>query len=105
MASDIYRRRWDIEIFFRWIKKNLRIKAFYGTSFNAVCIQIWTAISAYVLIAIVKKRLEIDMELYKILQIVSINPFQKVPLSQLLTDMANKNAATINHNQLMLFDL
>ena len=71
-------------------KKNLRIKAFYGTSFNAVCIQIWTAISAYVLIAILKKRLEIDMELYKILQIVSINPFQKVLLYELLTDAVHK---------------
>jgi len=81
----LYRHRWQVELFFKWIKQHLRIKAFYGTSPNAVKTQVWIAISAYVLVAIIRKRLRIERDLYTILQILSVYPFEKVPLFQLLT--------------------
>ena len=80
--ADIYKSRWDIELFFKWIKQHLRIKAFYGTSANAVFLQIWIAISAYVLVAIVKKLLKLDQSLYTILQIFSVSLFEKTLLNQ-----------------------
>jgi hypothetical protein len=83
--AELYRCRWQVELFFKWIKQHLRIKAFYGTSDNAVKTQIWIAISVYVLVAIVKKRLKLDSSLYTILQILSLTLFEKVPLIQALT--------------------
>ncbi len=83
----LYQCRWQIELFFRWIKQHLRIKAFFGTSLNAVKTQIWIAISIYVLVAIIKKRLNIEHELYIILQILSIALFEKIDIYQLLTEL------------------
>lgn len=102
--AELYKCRWRIEIFFRWIKQNLRIKSFYGTSPNAVKTQIWIAISIYVLIAIIKKRLKIDASLYTFLQILSVNIFEKVPILQLVTNDHNMNTDTHPSNQLNLFD-
>lgn len=104
-VADLYRSRWQIELFFRWIKQHLRIKSFYGTSANAVKTQIWIAISVYVLVAIVKKQLRIDRELYTILQILSVTLFEKVDLYQVL---AMSNYTSDNHsanNQLQLFTI
>ena len=101
----LYKLRWRIELFFRWIKQNLRIKAFYGTSENAVKTQIWIAITVYVLVAIVKKRLELELPLYTFLQILSVTAFEKVPLNQLLTDFAHERSVEDTCNQLLLFNL
>ena len=84
--ADLYRSRWQVELFFKWIKQHLRIKAFFGTSENAVKTQIWIAVSVYVLIAILKKRLNLETSLYSILQILSVTQFEKRPLLQLFTD-------------------
>jgi len=102
--AELYRYRWRVEIFFKWIKQHLRIKSFYGTSENAVKTQIWIAISTYVLVAIMKKRLRIDLSLYTILQILSISLFEKMPILQALTADDYRSATTINHKQLKLFD-
>jgi hypothetical protein len=102
--ADLYRCRWQVELFFKWIKQHLRIKAFYGTSENAVKTQIWIAISVYVLVAIIKKRMKLDMSLYKILQIFSITLFEKMPILQALTNTDYKNKITSGHIQLNLFD-
>ncbi|VGO19494.1 hypothetical protein SCARR_01553 [Pontiella sulfatireligans] len=82
MITDLYKGRWQIELFFKWIKQHLRIKAFYGTSANAVKTQIWIAICVYLLVAITKKRLKIEQSLYTILQILSVSVFEKMPLLQ-----------------------
>lgn len=103
--AGLYRNRWQVELFFKWIKQHLRIKAFYGTSPNAVKTQIWIAISTYVLVAILRKRLKIDRDLYTILQILSVYPFEKVPLFQLLTVEPDLPAKNGTRNQLTLFDL
>jgi hypothetical protein len=103
----LYKCRWKIETFFKWIKQHLRIKAFFGTSENAIKTQIWIAISVYVLVAIVKKRLNLDLSLYTILQILSVTLFEKVPLDQLFANYNYKNIPEINNsacNQLSLFD-
>lgn len=100
----LYRYRWQVELFFKWIKQNLRIKSFYGTSENAVKTQIWIAISVYVLVAIIKKRLKVELSLYTILQIFSVTVFEKILILQALTDDAYKNKITSNHIQLKLFD-
>ena len=102
--TELYRCRWQVELFFKWIKQHLRIKAFYGTSENAVKTQIWIAISVYVLVAIIKKRMKLDLSLYKILQIFSITLFEKMPILQALTDTDYKNKITNGHIQLNLFD-
>jgi len=102
--AELYRCRWQVELFFKWIKQHLRIKAFYGTSENAVKTQIWTAISVYVLVAIIKKRMNIDLSLYTILQIFSITLFEKMPILQVLTDTDYKNKITSGHIQLNLFE-
>ena len=96
MIADLYRQRWQVELFFKWIKQHLRIKAFLGTSENAVKTQIWIAISTYVLIAIIKKRLHLPQSLYEILQILSLTMFEKTPLNQLLT---NSPANDVDENQ------
>ena len=103
--ADLYKHRWKIELFFKWIKQHLRIKAFYGTSNNAVQTQIWTAIAVYVLVAIVKKRLGLGISIYTMLQVFSITLFEKVPLKQILTidDYTLLNNA--DPNQLSLLDL
>jgi transposase len=99
----LYKSRWQVELFFKWIKQHLRIKRFYGTSENAVKTQIWIAISVYVLVAIVKKRLDLDASLYTLLQILSITLFEKMPIHQALSGGENRcNAPQIN-NQLNLF--
>ena len=105
MVAELYRCRWQVELFFKWIKQHLRIKAFYGTSENAVKTQIWIAISVYVLVAIVKKQLRLDdVSLYTILQILSVTLFEKDPLLQILTDSRYRNITQQYSNQLKLFD-
>jgi len=105
LIPELYRCRWQIELFFRWIKQHLRIKSFYGTSLNAVKTQIWIAISVYVLVAILKKRLKIERDLYTILQILSITLFEKLPIQQALTSSGYAFQEGPDPNQLLLFDL
>ena len=102
--AELYRYRWRVEIFFKWIKQHLRIKSFYGTSENAVKTQIWIAVSTYVLVAIMKKRLKIDLTLYTILQILSITLFEKMPVLQALTVNNYRNQITTGPIQLKLFE-
>jgi hypothetical protein len=101
----LYKRRWQVELFFKWIKQHLRIKAFFGTSPNAVQTQIWIAVCVYVLVAIVKKELRLECSMYQILQILSISLFEKVPIQQALTSIMSQNQKTCNPNQLVLFNL
>lgn len=103
--AGLYRNRWQVELFFKWIKQHLRIKAFYGISANAVKTQVWIAISAYALVAILRKRLNINHDLYTILQILSVYPFEKVQLYQLLTAAADSPSEDALRKQLTLFDL
>jgi len=103
--AQLYKGRWRVELFFKWIKQHLRIKAFFGTSPNAVKTQIWIAISVYVLVAIIKKRLRLDASLYKILQILSVTVFEKVDICQALTETEPQNLEGDSCNQLILFDL
>jgi transposase len=103
-VAELYKRRWQVETFFKWIKQHLRIKRFYGTSENAVKTQICIAVSVYVLVAIIKKRLNIDLSLYTILQILSITIFEKMPILQALTESTYKNQITSTCIQLKLFD-
>jgi len=102
--AEIYRCRWQVELFFKWIKQHLRIKAFYGTSENAVKTQIWIAISVYVLVAIVKKRLNLNLSLYTILQILSVSLFEKTPILQALTPTDYNGHEDHFCRQLILFD-
>ena len=102
--AQLYRCRWQVELFFKWIKQHLRIKAFFGTSENAVKTQIWIAITVYVLVAIVKKRLNVEASLYTILQILSLTLFEKTPLDQLLMETEPDIIRPQNINQLNLFD-
>jgi transposase len=102
--ADLYRCRWQVELFFKWIKQHLRIKAFYGTTDNAVKTQIWIAVSIYVLVAIIKKRLNIDASLYIILQILSVTIFENIPLNQLLMDNEISQDSPSSPNQLFLFE-
>ena len=101
--ADLYRCRWQIELFFKWIKQHLRIKSFFGTSQNAVKTQIWIAVCVYVLIAIVKKRLSLEPRLYTILQLISVTAFEKMPLDQLLSQTAMAIPIHDPDNQLNLF--
>jgi Domain of unknown function (DUF4372)/Transposase DDE domain len=101
--TELYRCRWQVELFFKWIKQHLRIKAFFGTSENAVRSQIWIAVSAYVLVAIVKKRLRLSASLYEILQILSLTMFEKIPLDQLLAQTMSDEIQQVSDNQLILF--
>jgi len=100
----IYKCRWQVELFFKWIKQHLRIKAFFGTSENAVKTQIWIAVSAYVLVAIVRKRLGLEVSLYQILQILSITLFEKTPILQALQPSDDNENMADSVNQLILFD-
>jgi hypothetical protein len=102
--TELFRCRWKVELFFKWIKQHLRIQAFYGTNENAVKTQIWIAISVYVLVAIVKKQLHLDTSLYTILQILSVTLFEKTPILQALSNMDYTKSKTVTCNQLSLFD-
>ena len=103
-VADLYRSRWQVELFFKWIKQHLRIKAFYGTSVNAVKTQIWIAISVYVLVAIMKKRLALERDLYTLLQILSVTLFEKTELRQALSSPGYAVEEEPFRNQLQLFD-
>ncbi|WP_420236255.1 IS4 family transposase [Telmatobacter bradus] len=100
----LYKSRWQVELFFKWIKQHLRIKVFFGTSENAVKTQIWIAVSVYLLVAIVKKRLELSGSLYTLLQVLSVTLFEKMPISQALQQKDYTNSLTADPNQLILFD-
>jgi hypothetical protein len=102
--AELYRSRWQVELFFKWIKQHLRIKAFYGTSANAVKTQIWIAISVYVLVAILKKRLGTEHSLYTLLQMLSVTLFEKIEISQALTNVAYTPLSEASGNQLVLFN-
>ena len=102
-VAQLYKCRWKVELFFKWIKQHLRIKTFFGTSENAVKTQVWTAVSIYVLIAIIKKRLCLEPSLYTILQILSVNIFEKEPVARLLATKELHNENIENDNQLKLF--
>ena len=103
--ADLYRQRWQVELFFKWIKQHLWIKAFYGTSENAVKTQIWIAVSIYVLVAIVRKRLELEASLYQILQILSVTLFEKTPILRALQNSNSQSDLLDYSNQLILFNL
>ena len=102
--TELYRCRWQVELFFKWIKQHLRIKAFFGTSENAVKTQIWIAVSVYVLVAIVKKRLNLSASLYEMLQILSLTMFERIPLDQLFNNIITDDIQVFSANQLNLFD-
>jgi hypothetical protein len=103
--ANTYKCRWQIELFFKWIKQNLHIKSFYGTSGNAVKTQVWVAISVYVLVAIIKKELKVDRSLGEILQILSLTLFEKIPIFQALSEQKRRQSRPPSPNQLTLFDL
>ena len=102
--ATLYKSRWQVELFFKWIKQHLRIKAFFGTSENAVKSQIWIAVSVYVLVAIVKKRLALPATLYEILQILSLSLFEKTPVNCLFHDDLHQKILAADPNQLTLFN-
>ena len=102
--AQLYRARWQVELFFRWIKQHLRIKAFYGTSENAVKTQVWVALSVYVLVALVKRRLGLEMSLYQILEILSVTIFEKTPILQGFLNIADENETVNLDKQLNLFE-
>ena len=102
IICELYRSRWQVELFFKWIKQHLRIKRFFGTSENAVKTQVWIAVAVYVLVAIVRKRLNLELSLHEMLQILSITPFEKIPMIQLLTYSATNQDIYDDPNQLIL---
>ena len=102
--ADLYKQRWQIELFFKWIKQNLKIKSFYGNSFNAVKTQIRIAVSTYLLLAIIKKKLKIECALYTFLQVVSITIFEKSPIISMFSNNNYTNFTTPDDNQLFLFN-
>ena len=101
---ELYKAWWHVELFFKWIKQHLRIKKFYGTSENAVKVQISTAVSVYVLVAIIKKRLNLDASLYTLLQVFSVTLFEKIPLNKDLFNAKHILEDDMNANQLNLFN-
>jgi hypothetical protein len=103
--AQLYKARWRVELFFKWIKQHLRIKAFFGTSENAVKTQVWIAVSVYVLVAILKKRLGLTHSLYTILQFLSVSLFEKTPILQAFSNIADQPEIEHNANQLLLFEL
>ena len=105
LIANLYKQRWQIELFFKWIKQHLKIKSFWGHSENAVKTQIWIAVSTYLLVAYAKKILHLDRTIYEILQILSVSAFDKTPINELFTDNIIQNNNESNHNQLTLFDL
>ena len=105
IIAQLYKMRWDVELFFKWIKKNLRIKHFYGNSLNAVKTQIWISIAVYVIIAILQKELNLPGTLHRSLQLLSVHPFEKIPIHQLLVETDFQNNEDQPCNQMMLFNL
>ena len=103
--AQLYKCRWQIELFFRWVKQHLRIKSFYGTSENAVKTQIWIAVSVYLLVAIIKKRLNLEMSLYTFMQILSVTTFEKIPILQVLREFSDTEQQEDTCKQLKLFEL
>src|SRR5262249_47923276 len=103
-VAQLYQQRWQVELFFRWIKQHLRIKAFYGTSDNGVRTQLWVAVSVYALVAILKKRLGSQATLYQILQILSVSVFEKTPLPELFQALSSQNEIAHFPKQLLLFE-
>jgi hypothetical protein len=99
--AQLYKSRWRVELFFKWVKQNLRIKHFFGTSDNAVKTQVWIAICVYVLVAIVRKELRLELSLSQILQVLSVNVFEQVPLAELVAKTASQNETADSHNQLV----
>ena len=104
-VAKLYRMRWQIELFFRWIKSHLRIKHYYGTSPNAVKTQIWIAVAVYLMVAILHKQLSLPGSLHRTFQLLSIHPFEKMPVHELLTQTNSNAFNPVNHNQLLLWDL
>lgn len=104
VIAQLYKLRWRVELFFKWIKQNLRIKHFFGTSDNAVKTQVWIAVSVYVLVAIIRKELRLEFSLSQILQILSVNAFEQVPLAELVAKTASPENPSLLPNQLMLWD-
>jgi hypothetical protein len=103
-VTDIYKQRWQVELFFRWIKQHLRIKTFFGTSPNAVKTQIWIAVSIYLLVAIMKNRLQLPGSVHTILQILEVNIFEKRPIIQIVKDAYKQEPEPVLCNQLNLFN-
>ena len=103
IIAQLYKCRWQVELFFKWIKQNLRIKHFFGTTDNAVKTQVWVAICVYVLVAIVRKELRLELSLSQILQILSVNVFEQIPLAELVARTQSQNDPSDSHNQLMLW--
>ena len=102
--AQLYKRRWQVELFFKWIKQNLRIKAFVGHSANAVKSQIWVAVTSYVLVAIIKKRLNISASLHSILQVLSLHLFESTPLRHLFNNLGEHDLAEHSESQFSLFE-
>jgi len=105
MIAQLYKYRWQVELFFKWIKQHLRIKAFYGYSENAVRTQLWIAVTVYCLLAIIKKELKAERELHEIQEILSVSIFQKMPILQAFSKKKVKTNTEQYHNQLCLFEL
>jgi len=107
VVAELYKNRWKVELFFKWIKQHLRIKHFYGTSFNAVKTQTWIAISVYVVIAIIRKKLQIEMSLYRMLQVLSVSLFEDIPLYELFveTDLFPRQTNSVGNTQLSFDEL
>ena len=103
-VAELYRYRWQVELFFKWVKQHLRIKSFFGTSENAVKSQIWIAVTVYVLVAVIKKRLDIPVDLYTILQVLSLTLFEKMPIFKLFSDTDFDLSNPDMPNQLILFE-
>lgn len=103
--AKLYKRRWQVELFFKWIKGHLRIKAFFGTSANAVQTQVWVALCIYLMVAILKKELRLPLSLHTMLQIISVNVFEKVPLAELLADTPSEVEDNHSDNQLVFNEL
>jgi IS4 transposase len=104
-VAGVYRSRWQVELFFRWIKSHLRIKHFFGNSANAVKTQIWIAVSVYLMIAILHKQLNLPGNLHRTLQLLSVHPFEKVALQELLTEVSSNSLQIVSPNQLLLWEL
>ena len=104
-VAQLYRMRWQIELFFRWIKGHLRIKHYFGTSANAVKTQIWIAVAVYLMVAILHKQLNLPGTLHRTFQLLSVHPFEKTPIHELLTENVFQNSTPLNHNQLLLWTL
>jgi hypothetical protein len=104
LVTQLYRQRWQVELFFKWIKQHLRIKAFYGRSENAVRTQLWIAVCVYALVAIIRKQVKSEASLFEILQVLSVSVFDKIPINTLFSEISLQNEKTADHNQLQFFN-